>query len=388
MTSRRWPLHPMPYSGESLSSWLDRLAHAYGYTSEDLLRYDLGFESISSIELDINPPERLLVELSKRTGVSFNQVRSLTVQGWVPLLIDGFDSVPNFFSTYAGGHSLLYPVSLRPLYEIKDWMPWLNMSTIQSVKGCRICMQEKPEPYYRLSWRMAWMMTCCTHRIMLEDVYWTAGIKMNTTVDKTISAPPELLALDNLTAQAVEKGEVSLPRRKVHGGVWIRLLRALVDELSLPAFPLKRYRPNIAKVWKKLGLEVRQGIRINSIPFEMMKFEQQIILMKAAGTAVQLMQDEQLKQKGNDAILFKPLPINQEDMLAVAQEHSSPSKYELTYMKLKNLMEELELQMHSNPNVAADFRNFLLGYNPSSEKIEEIDNFFRRAGYILPEVVT
>ena len=212
----RWPVHPLPYSGESLSSWLNRLANAYGYRRDDLLIYDLGFAAMSSEDLDINPPEQLLWKLSERTSVSFDKIRTLTVRGLTPLLIDDADPESNDFPTYAGGHSVLYPASLRPLQQIKPWVPWLRMPSSQMMQGFRICMQEKPEPYHRLSWRMSWMMSCPRHGVMLENTYWVTDERMNSLISKPEPAPPEFVELDRLTAQALVKGYVSLPRRKVH----------------------------------------------------------------------------------------------------------------------------------------------------------------------------
>ena len=38
----RWPLHPQPAAGEALSSWLDRVAAAYGMSLDQLVRHNLG----------------------------------------------------------------------------------------------------------------------------------------------------------------------------------------------------------------------------------------------------------------------------------------------------------------------------------------------------------
>jgi hypothetical protein len=300
-----------------------RIAQVYGGVIDDLLIYNLGFTAISSENLDINPPEQLLWKLSECTGVSFDRIRALTVRGWVPLLIDEIDPESNDFPTYVGGHSLLYPVSLRPLYQINNWVPWLRITPSQPIQGCRICMQEKPEPYRRLSWRMNWMMSCPKHGVMLEDTYWVTDENMNPIIGSPEPAPPEIIELDLLTAQAVEKGVVSLPRRKVHGGLWLRLLRALLDELCQPAFLLKRYRTNIVRIWERLGLEVRQGLRSIKVPFEMMQIEHQRLLMTAAGVAVQMIKNQDFKKKGHDVLLFQPLPISQKDLLSVPAEEEN-----------------------------------------------------------------
>lgn len=42
-----------------------------------------------------------------------------------------------------------------------------------------------------------------------------------------------LATLDRYTAQALTTGQVTLPGRTVHAGAWFRLLRSLLDEVSL-----------------------------------------------------------------------------------------------------------------------------------------------------------
>jgi len=387
--SKRWPIHPLPYARESLSSWIARLAYAYGCSPRDLLQYDLGFEPISSAQLDVNPPEKLLANLSERTGVPLDRIRAMTARAWVPLLIDSVDSNSNGFRTYVGEHSLLFPAPLRSSNGFKSWTPWLSQCHLQRTFVCRSCLDEDPEPYRRISWRMAWMTTCPTHGVMLN--YGFSGFGANATlVGSGVSpAPPELVTLDRLTVQAVEKGSVSLPLREVHGGVWLRLLRALIDELSLPAYLVRRYRPNIVEVWKRLGRKVRQGLPQRRVVFELMTPERQIVVMRAAATAVQLMCERRLKKSGAQAFLFQSLPIDQEDLLSSppidsdtqSQVHENTSGYDLQWQKINALTQELVAEMRSNQEIATGIRTFLLGSDPSNEKIKEIDSFYEKFGF-------
>ena len=188
----------------------------------------------------------------------------------------------------------------------------------------------------------------------------------------------------------MEKGSVSLPLREVHGGVWLRLLRALIDELSLPAYLVRRYRPNIVEVWKRLGRKVRQGLPQSRVAFELMTPEHQIVVMRAAAAAVQLMREKRLKKSGDQAFLFQPLPIDPEDLLSSPpinsdeqyQNIDNKSKYDILWQKINALMEESVEKMRSNRDFATSIRAFLLGSNPTAAKIKEIDNFFREFGFL------
>jgi hypothetical protein len=69
----RWPLHPRPLAGEALSSWLRRVAAAYGLYVDDLLVHDLGYQSMSSEQLDLGPQNSLLEQLSEKPVSTLNE---------------------------------------------------------------------------------------------------------------------------------------------------------------------------------------------------------------------------------------------------------------------------------------------------------------------------
>ena len=395
MMSRRWPLHPPSYPDESLSSWLERIAGVYEYSVDDLLAHDLGFDSMSQEELDKAPPRLLLERLAERTGISPGRLRTMTVQGWVPLLIDGLDSDPSYYGTYVCGYSVLYPISLRHVREFRDWVPWIAADRFNERKVCRLCLREGPEPYRRLSWRMAWMASCPVHGVLLEDIFVNSGRYIREAVENPnpIPAPPEILTIDNITLRAINDGSVSLPRRQVHAGVWVRLLRALIEELSVPATSTKRYVKNIARIWSSLGLSIRQGVRTAGTPFEMLAPERRFLLMRAAGSAIDMLMKGSFKKAGDDAFLFWPLPISNVDLLSTRphgkemQEKGGRSAYERAWTRVSDAMNELEVAMRHSLDTAMEIRNFLLGSNPTHEKIEKIDRMFREQGYLPPDDV-
>ncbi len=118
--SHRWPLHPLPYPQESLSSWLERQASSYGYRSDDLLIHDLGFPALSSEELDASPPAQLLVHLAERSGISVERLCAMTIQGWVPQLIDSLEPDIESYSAYVREYELLYPIELRRYQVVRN----------------------------------------------------------------------------------------------------------------------------------------------------------------------------------------------------------------------------------------------------------------------------
>jgi len=102
---QRWPLHPTPVEGEALSSWLHRIARCYRMDVPDLLQHDLGHDGAS--DLDGAPPAALLEALARRSGLSLDQLRSMSLAGWMPWLVDRLDPDPSAFDTYV--HQLSVP---------------------------------------------------------------------------------------------------------------------------------------------------------------------------------------------------------------------------------------------------------------------------------------
>ena len=64
--------------------------------------------------------------------------------------------------------------------------------------------------------------------------------------------------MDRLTYQGLTTGLVTLPRRAVHAGVWFRLLRTLLDELSMPLSRVgARSGRALERIWRATGRPVR-----------------------------------------------------------------------------------------------------------------------------------
>ena len=61
-------------------------------------------------------------------------------------------------------------------------------------------------------------------------------------------------AMDRLTWEGLTTGAVTLPGRPVHVGVWLRLLRTLLDEVSIREGRLsRRSAASMARIWEATG---------------------------------------------------------------------------------------------------------------------------------------
>lgn len=121
-------------------------------------------------------------------------------------------------------------------------------------------------------------------------------------------APQHILALDQRTHDAFTHGQVDLPRRPVHAGIWFRLLRTILDELSCP---LSESRSAVAvtirQIWKEAGYPTRDGQALWR-PYEQQTETVQQHTMEAAALAIILLEKGSIAGRGEEAKLFQPTP--------------------------------------------------------------------------------
>lgn len=301
----RWPLHPPPVEAEALTSWLQRTASRYGLYSIELFDHDLGHPGVREPGLDLDPPAPLLTELAKRTGLSHHRLAAMTMAGWMPWLFDSLAPSPDGYETYVHQLSVLLPPNQRKIYTPGRWLPWLTESGTR--RGCPDCLESSPEML--LFWQLPVMASCPLHKRLLEthegiiddDVLWT-------TPGHDQSAVPEALSLmDRRTWEAITTGSVDLPRRSVHAGIWFRLLRTLLDELSTTQGRYGRQLGEVRRLWECCGHPFRAGLHTWR-PFEELQGNTQQQLLEAAALAMEMIEAGSLTALGASAHLLQPEP--------------------------------------------------------------------------------
>lgn len=90
--------------------------------------------------------------------------------------------------------------------------------------------------------------------------------------------------MDRYTYEGLTTGRVTLPGRSVHAGVWFRLLRCLLDEVSLSLSGRTSHgRATLEQVWQAAGREERAGLTTWR-PYEHV----QEVMLHAVDTALRL----------------------------------------------------------------------------------------------------
>lgn len=220
MKPRRWPLHPPPGPVESMSSWLGRLAGTYGLSREELLRHNLGPASsladMAADDLDWDPPAVVLDALSVRTGVDRNELRAMTIAGWVPWLLDTLESSGDpAFDTYVRQDSVLLPAGEAKRREVRRWRPWLPVKPMR--RACPTCASF-PDRGLTLISQLPIVISCPEHacRLMPEVDIAMARAMHEELLPTPVNA--HIAALDRRTHEGFTTGQVTLPSGRYTSG--------------------------------------------------------------------------------------------------------------------------------------------------------------------------
>ena len=269
----RWPLHPQPGPLESLSSWLERTARPYQVTVRDLLTRCLGRNGAEVPEIvDWDPPAWVLDALAERTGATLAQLRAMTLAGQVPWLMDALavrrGDEQETFDTYVRQNSVILAPGEAGRHQVhrgdraSRWAgPW-RATRPHDPRTCPACARE-PSPRKALAWDLPLTIGCHEHGCFLRGAREVALAAVLGEELPLVPVPEPLATLDRYTYQALAAGRVALPGREVHAGVWFRLLRSLLDEVSLRTASLTaRSRSALERVWREAGRPQRGGLTV------------------------------------------------------------------------------------------------------------------------------
>lgn len=285
-----------------MSSWLNRVAAGYRMDLCDLLEHDLGHGPVD--DLDTAPLLSLLTVLSQRSGIELERLRGMSLAGWVPWLLDSLDDrIPAALETYAFQFSVLLPRRNRKTRSITRWRAWLPSQPIQ--RACPVCLSDPADQPLLLAWKLPLMLSCPLHGCWLES-YWGMpgrflGWKNADAAPRTANAA--IAAMDRRTWQALTTEYVALPRRRVHAGLWFRLLRTLLDELNTPLSHCGSCSASIRHVWECCGHPLRAGQSLWR-PYEILAPAVQLQMLEAAATAIALIESNGVSPHGEQAALF------------------------------------------------------------------------------------
>ncbi|HDV5691869.1 TPA: TniQ family protein [Legionella pneumophila] len=392
MNPSRWPEHPYPCNEESLLSWLSRIANCYELSVGDLLKNDLGFHGDPNV-LNVSVPDDLLTLLSNQTGVDKQKIRTLTLASWEPLLFNDITNQESEFEAYVHHYSLLLRLSNRKKYlPDRYWRPWASKLVTVS-KACPECIKSNPVDVMSLAWCLPLMLSCPIHQRMLRECYCHHGCHIYWTKKERESFIPfssAINTMDQRTWSALTTGQVLLPRRTINGGVWLRLLRTLLDELHIPIPRTHPFYADMVNIWDfALGLDMRCG-QTRWKPYEFLPTAIQQLTLMAAATAIEQIENRTITPPGQQIHLFLPEPVSNEDLPSYPYSGSKTLSLEAKSQQLQisDTMEKIIELAKSNPADAIQLRNFILFGKTDFESIKKIDDLLIKSGVPSDFLVT
>jgi len=156
LTGTVWPVHLKPQEDELLSSWLTRLALAHGQTATSFFTQTWPGRYLLARDLDLWNDQTMFELLAMKTSTPPARAFAATLasyDGWL------FEGRPH--QSHAAW-VLARHLNVRP-------QKWFGL------QYCPWCLAADKEPYFRRQWRLALMVLCPIHRVLLLDQCQSCG---------------------------------------------------------------------------------------------------------------------------------------------------------------------------------------------------------------------
>lgn len=243
----------------------------------------------------------------------------MTIAGWVPWLVDTLapeQVLGAAFDTYVRQGSVLLTAKERPGRQVPGWRAWLPTDPQRGPlrRACPTCQSTAADgPFgFTLMSQLPLTLSCPQHSCRLEAAFGGLGafVAWEKPDTRAHPAPAPVIAMDARTHEGLRTGAVLLPHRAVHVGVWLRLLRTLIDEVSTPFSVLRTgSRRTMGRVWEMTGQPPRGGMVGPWRPYEALPWPQQQMFLEAAATALHLIEAGEATAHGTLSALLTPEPI-------------------------------------------------------------------------------
>jgi hypothetical protein len=282
-----------------------------------LLRHHLGdaselLDDPRSADLDFDPPPEILQALADRTGIDLGVMRMTTIAGWMPWLagtLEPYDG-QEAFDSYVRQDSVLLAPGEAGRNTVPHWVPWIRAHGQEWRTEARVCpaCMASGNPGASLIAALPVMTTCGEHGLRLQT---EVAVRLAALDPDPEPFPPALgpvIAMDRLMWEGLASGRVTLPGRAVHVGVWFRLLRTLLDEVSMAASQVSsRSAAALAEVWAATGRAPRGGLTVWR-PYERLHPPLQQAMIEAAAAALRMAATGEITARGTLARCLAPEP--------------------------------------------------------------------------------
>jgi hypothetical protein len=245
--------------------------------------------------------------------------------------------------------SVLLPEYTRKTRLITNWRAWLPIQPIN--RACPLCLGDHANQAVLLVWKLPLMLSCPLHGCWLECCWGGPGHFLGWESENTVPRPASavIASMDRRTWQALTAGYVELPLRRIHAGLWFRLLRTLLDELNTPLSLCGTDSSNIRYIWERCQHPLRAGQSLWR-PYEILAPVVQLQMLEAAATAINLIESNVLRPGGQQATLFRPEPdTGFTNGLHTEERKQEPADY---WQEMLKIINETVVEAQHNPEAA------------------------------------
>lgn len=144
-----WPIHPKPFEGEILSSWLSRTAAGHGLSLQQFHKLCLPRVPGQRVDLDQIDDEGFFAVLARGSGISVEDARR---------------------TGFVSDEGRIYS---RVVFNNLEWIAPLSLQDNgprrQAIPFCPSCLAADKVPYYRKRWRFAFHPVCPEHGLLTYE---------------------------------------------------------------------------------------------------------------------------------------------------------------------------------------------------------------------------
>jgi hypothetical protein len=155
-----WPVHIKPKLDELLSSWLVRLAMGHGQKLHTFCSITWPSEAIWNRDIDKSANAEVTNIISEKTATSLERVHNTTLAAYEGILYERHN--------HFGPNPWIMPIGVYHRKREKFGLQY-----------CPRCLAEDCEPYFRRSWRLAFVTICDKHQTQLNDRCPQCGAAVN-----------------------------------------------------------------------------------------------------------------------------------------------------------------------------------------------------------------
>ena len=144
-----WPVHLKPFEDELLSSWLVRLVRANFMSYRTFFELSMQKKTDRNKDIDRSADIETVEDFAVKTGTAFDRVYRTTLRAYEGIIYEKHNS--------QGGTNWIMPIGRHGSLMMR-----------YGLQCCPLCLSEG-EPYFRRSWRLAFITVCTHHGNLLID---------------------------------------------------------------------------------------------------------------------------------------------------------------------------------------------------------------------------